>query len=118
MRPIRKKTAPAGVFPKRFLISTLRQLGQEVGLTVPTLVAPTSGGGRALPVRIHVYRERQAAHHVDIAPDPNRPLVEGWQRPWETGFAPAHAGGGKNAAGHPPCGEGAPTLAPPPAPHG
>lgn len=91
MRPIRKKTAPAGVFPKRFLISTLRQLGQEVGLTVPTLVVPTSGGGRALPVRIHVYRERQAAHHLDIAPDPHRPFVEVWQPQWEAGLAPANA---------------------------
>jgi len=112
MRPIRKKTAPAGVFPKRFLISTLRQLGQEVGLTVPTLVAPTSGGGRALPVRIHVYRERQAAHHVDIAPDPNRPFVEVWQRQWETGLAPANAGEDMIALEYLHGDEDAPWLAP------
>jgi hypothetical protein len=90
MRPIRKKTAPAGIFPKRFLISTLRQLGQEVGLTVPTFVAP--GAARALPVRVHVYRNGRAAHALDVTPDPQRPCIEIWQRQWEADPAPANTG--------------------------
>jgi len=112
MRPIRKKTAPAGVFPKRFLISTLRQLGQEVGLTVPTLVAPMSGGERALRLRIHVYRERRAVHHLDIAPDPHRPCVEVWQRQWEAGLAPTNAGEDLIAVEYLHAAEDAPWLGP------
>jgi hypothetical protein len=94
MRPIRKKATPVGVFPKRFLISTLRQLGQEVGLTVPTLVAPANGSGaaRPLPVRVHVYRGGRDAHQFDIAPDPRRAFVEVWQRDWEAGLGPSNAG--------------------------
>jgi len=94
MRPIRKRATPVGVFPKRFLISTLRQLGQEVGLTVPTLVAPANGGGaaRALPVRMHVYRGGRDAHQFDVAPDPRQAFVEVWQRQWEAGLAPPNAG--------------------------
>jgi len=94
MRPIRTKAPPRGVFAKRFLISTLRQLGQEVGLTVPTLVAPAKGGGapRALPVRVHVYRGGRDAHRFDVAPDPRRPFVEVWQREWEAGLGPSNAG--------------------------
>jgi len=94
MRPIRKKATPVGVFPKRFLISTLRQLGQEVGLTVPTLVPPANGNGaaRPLPVRVHVYRGGRDAHQFDIAPDPRRAFVEVWQRDWEAGSGPSNAG--------------------------
>jgi hypothetical protein len=94
MRPIRKKATPVGVFPKRFLISTLRQLGQEVGLTVPTLVAPPNGGGaaRALPVRVHVYRGGQPVHQLEITADPRSPSVEIWQRQWEAGLPPSNAG--------------------------
>ena len=94
MRPIRKKATPVGVFPKRFLISTLRQLGREVGLTVPTLVAPPNGSGapRALPVRVHVYRDGRAVHQLEVAADPRRPCVEVWQREWEAGLAPSNAG--------------------------
>src|SRR5215468_9031129 len=94
MRPIRKKATPVGVFPKRFLISTLRQLGQEVGLTVPTLVAPANGSGaaRALPVRVHVYRGGRDTHQFDVAPDPRRAFVEVWQRDWEAGLGASNAG--------------------------
>jgi hypothetical protein len=94
MRPIRKKATPVGVFPKRFLISTLRQLDREVGLTVPTLVAPPNGSGaaRALPVRVHVYRNGRAVHQLEVAADPRRPCVEVWQREWEAGLAASNAG--------------------------
>ena len=94
MRPIRKKATPVGVFPKRFLISTLRQLDQEVGLTVPTLVAPANGSGaaHALPVRVHVYRDGRDVHQLEVAADPRRPCVEIWQRQWEAGLAPANTG--------------------------
>ncbi|MGH6961025.1 MAG: hypothetical protein ACREE7_11115 [Dongiaceae bacterium] len=94
MRPIRRKTAPAGIFPKRFLISTLRQLGQEVGLTVPTLVAPPNGSGatRALSVRLHVYRGGCEVHQLEVAADPRRPCIEVWQGEWEAGLAPANVG--------------------------
>jgi hypothetical protein len=94
MRPIRKKATPVGVFPKRFLISTLRQLGQEVGLTVPTLVAPANGSGaaRALSVRVHVYRGGRDAHQLEVAADPGRPCIEVWQQQWEAGSAPSNAG--------------------------
>jgi hypothetical protein len=94
MRPIRKKTAPAGVFPKRFLISTLRQLGHEVGLTVPTLVAPANGSGaaRALSLRVHVYRGGQEVHQLEVAADPGRSCIELWQPQWEAGLAPSNAG--------------------------
>ena len=94
MRPIRKKATPVGVFPKRFLISTLRQLGQEVGLTVPTLVAPANGGGaaRALPVRVHVYRSGRDAYRFEIAPDPRQAFIEIWQRQWEAALPPTNAG--------------------------
>jgi hypothetical protein len=90
MRPIRKKTAPAGVFPKRFLISTLRQLGHEVGLTVPTLVAPANGSGaaRALSLRVHVYRGGQEVHQLEVAADPGRSCIELWQPQWGRGWRP------------------------------
>jgi len=94
MRLIRKKAKPVGVSPKRFLFSTLRQLGHEVGLTVPTLVAPRNGGGaaRALPVRVHVYRGGRDVHQLDVASDPRWPCVELWQRQWEAGLAPSNDG--------------------------
>src|SRR5262249_28904754 len=114
MRPIRKKTAPAGVFPKRFLISTLRQLGQEVGLTVPTLVAPANGSGapRALPVRVHVYRGGRDTHQFDIAPDPGRAFVEGWQHDWEAGLGASNAGEDLVAVEYLHAAEDAPWLGP------
>ena len=88
MRPIRKKTARGGVFPKRFLISTLRRLGQEVGLTLPTLAAPGNGagGGRALPLRLQVYRAGRAVHQIEVTPDPRQSCVEVWQPQWEDGL--------------------------------
>jgi hypothetical protein len=94
MRPIRKKTTPVGVFPKRFLISTLRQLGQEVGLTVPTLVTPANGAAaaRALAVRVHVYRGGRDVHQLEVAADARRPCVEVWQSDWEAGLGPSNAG--------------------------
>jgi hypothetical protein len=88
MRPIRKKAAPSGVFPKRFLISTLRRLGQEVGFTLPTLAAPGNGAGdgRALPLRIHVYRAGRSVHQIEVTPDPRQSCVEVWQPQWEAGL--------------------------------
>src|SRR5262249_60451743 len=115
MRPIRKKAPPVGVFPKRFLISTLRQLGQEVGLTVPTLVAPANGSGapRALPVRVHVYRGGGGTPQFDIAPDPGRGFVGVWQHDWEGGFGGAKAGEGLGAGGDSAAGRDAPRRGPP-----
>jgi len=85
MRPIRKKAPPRGVFPKRFLVSTLRRLGQEVGFTLPTLAGPDDGA-RALPLRIRVYRAGREAHSIDIAADARQSCIEAWQRQWETGI--------------------------------
>lgn len=90
MRTVRKNVSPAGVFPKRFLMSTLRRLDQEVGFTVPMLAPP--GGGRALPVRVHVYRDGRAVGRFDVAADPRRPFVEIWQREWEAGLAAGNEG--------------------------
>lgn len=90
MRTVRKNAAPVGVFPKRFLMSTLRQLDQEVGLTVPMLAPP--GGGRALTVRVHVYRDGRAVHRFDAAADPRRPFIEIWQHEWEAGLAAGNEG--------------------------
>lgn len=90
MRPIRTKSAPTGIMPRRFLISTLRQLGLEVGVTLPVLAAPQ--GGRALPVRLHVYREGRAVHRFDATPDPRRAILEIWQHEWEAGLAAGNAG--------------------------
>jgi hypothetical protein len=89
MRPIRQKTKPVGVFPKRFLISTLRRLGLEVGFTLPTLLAPANGDGgrRALRVCVHVYRASRAVHRLEVAPEPGRSCIELWQRQWEDGLA-------------------------------
>lgn len=92
MRPIRTKNAPTGIMPRRFLISTLRQLGLEVGVTVPVLAPP--GGARALTVRVHVYREGQEVHRFDATPDPRRAILEIWQHEWEPG--PGAAGGGED----------------------
>ncbi len=85
MRPIRKKAAPRGVFPKRFLISTLRRLGQEIGFTLPTLAAP-DGGGRALPLRVHVYRSGREIRRIEVTPDARQSCVEVWQPQWEAGL--------------------------------
>src|SRR5262245_6559008 len=114
MSPIRKKAPPVGVFPKRFLISTLRQLGQEVGLTVPTLVAPGNGAGaaRALPVRVHVYRGGRDVHRFDVASDPRCAFVEVWQRDWEAGLGPSNAGEDLVAVEYLHAAEDAPWLGP------
>jgi hypothetical protein len=94
MRPVRtKKAAPKGVFPKRFLISTLRRLGQEVGFTLPTLAAPGNGagGGRPLTLRVQVYRAGRPAHRIEVTPEARQSCVEVWQPQWEAGL-----GGGSN----------------------
>ena len=85
MRPVGAKAAPKGVFPKRFLISTLRQLGQEVGFTLPTLAAP-GNGGRALPLRVQVYRAGRAVHGIEVLPEAGQSCVEVWQPQWEAGL--------------------------------
>ncbi len=92
MRPIRAKTATTGVLPKRFLISTLRRLGQEVGFTLPTLAAPGNGaGGRpALPLRVRVYRAGRAVHQIDVTPEAGQSRIEVWQAQWETGLGPGN----------------------------
>jgi hypothetical protein len=88
MRPIRKKATRGGVFPKRFLISTLRRLGQEVGFTLPTLAAPANGAGaaRAPDLRVRVYRAGREVHSIDIAPDARQSCIEVWQPQWEDGL--------------------------------
>src|SRR5262245_36519696 len=85
MRPMHAKVTPTGVFPKRFMLSTLRGLGYEVGLTLPTLAPPPngSGGGRALPLRLHLHRGGRVVHTLDIAPGPRRSHIQSWQREWE-----------------------------------
>jgi hypothetical protein len=88
MRPIRTKAAPKGVFPKRFLMSTLRQLGQEVGFTLPALAAPGNGAGgrRALPLRVQVYRQGRVVHGIEVMPEAGQSCVEMWQSQWEAGL--------------------------------
>ena len=116
MRPIGKKVAtPVGVFPKRFLISTLRQLDREVGLTVPTL-------GRAAQ-RQAARPARSPCASMSIAtdgrcitwkwrPTPRRPCVEVWQREWEAGLAASNAGEDLIAVEYPHAPEDAPWLGP------
>ena len=95
MKPIRAKTVPTGVFPKRFMLSTLRRLGYEVGLTLPTLTAPANGAGsgRALTLRLQIHRDGRAVHSLDVAPDPGRSHIQVWQRQWEAGIG---AGSGED----------------------
>lgn len=79
--------APTGVFPKRFLISTLRRLGQEVGFTLPMLAPGNgAGGGRALRLRVQVYRAGRPVHQIEVTPEARQSCVEVWQPQWEAGL--------------------------------
>jgi len=88
MKPMHAKVTPSGVFPKRFMLSTLRRLGYEVGLTLPNLVAPANGagGGRVLPLRVHLHRGGQTIRSLDITPDARQSHIQVWQRQWEAGI--------------------------------